>query len=792
MNATTKKAFRDLWRSKAQVIAVAVTIMLGVMIYIATAGAFQNLSASYDQTYERLHFADLTATGGDLDAVAQDALDAGASAAITRTQVDPPMLIEDTKLVGRVIGMPTDAQPAVNQVDVIDGDYFDEGATDQILLETHAADTFGVGPGDTLQIFSTTGWVDVTVQGVVDSPEYLWPARSRQEILSDPNSFAVAFAPEESVQGWFEIPANQTQVLLPDTADARVASEKREPWETDTGIAVAQAMTDAGASALQSQADQPSNATLSEDLQGFDQMSVAFPALFLIAAGVASWVLLTRRILQETPVIGTMMAAGARRGRVLRHYVLQGLLMGGVGALLGVALGVPANAAITSAYTGFIGVPDTVVRNYPWMLVIGLVFGVVVGVLGALGPAVSASRIAPAQAMRPASDAKAPGGWSRWVARQRWLPVSGRMALRDVVRSKRRTLATMLGTVLALVLVLTSVGMMTSILAAITTQFEDIELEDASVVAQSEAGVGDALADVDGVERVEATTLGQVTLKGPDGTYQTTLTGFEPDTQMHGFIGTDGTAVTLPDDGVLAGQFLSEEIGIAAGDTITITSDAGQNEVTVVGFLDEPIGTSVYATNDTARSLLPNEGTESYALAFTAESTTETARDQIRDTVTQLEGVVAYQDVRAIVGQLNQYLGLFWAFIGIMIVMGTVLALAVMYVTMSVNVVERTGELATLRAAGAPLRKVAGAVATENLVATVLGIPFGLAIGAWSAGAFLASFNDDLFTLELQWGWWTLPAAALGVLLAAAVSQWPAARAIRRVDIARVVRERAA
>ncbi|WP_062071181.1 FtsX-like permease family protein [Demequina sediminicola] len=788
MKASTKKAFRDLWRSKGQVIAVAITILLGVMIYIATAGAFQNLSASYQQTYDRLNFADWTATGGDTDAVAQAALDAGATDAITRTQIDPPMLIEDTKLVGRVIGMPTDAHPAINDVDVIDGDYFDDGATDQVLLEKHAASTFDVGPGDTIQIFSATGWVDVTVQGVVDSAEYLWPARSRQDIVSDPNSFAVAFAPEDTVQEWFAVDANQTLAVLPEPDDARVATEETKPWETDTGTAVESAMTDAGASAVQSQADQPSNATLSEDLQGFDQMSTSFPALFLIAAGVASWVLLTRRILQETPVIGTMMASGAKRGRILRHYVLQGLLMGSLGAILGVLLGIPANAAITSAYTGFIGVPDTVVNNYPWMLVIGLVFGVVVGVLGALGPAITASRIAPAQAMRAASDAKAPGAWSRWVARQRWISVSGRMALRDIVRSKKRTFATMLGTVLALVLVLTSVGMMTSMLTAINTQFNDVVLEDATVVAQEGAGVGDALSDLDGVDSVEPTAVGQVTLEGPDGSYQTNLTGFEPDTVMHGFTGVQGDTLDLPADGLLAGQFLAEEIGIEAGDTVTVSTDAGDTELTVTAFVDEPIGTSVYATNATASAVLPDEGTEAYALAYTDDAD----RDDLREQITQLDGVVAYQDVRAIVGQIDQYLGLFWAFIGIMILMGTVLALAVMYVTMSVNVVERTGELATMRAAGVPLRKVAGAVATENMLATILGIPFGLILGVWSAGAFLSTFNDDLFTLELQWGWWTLPTAVIGVLLAALISQWPASRAIARVDIARVVRERAA
>ena len=775
MQATTHKTIRDLARQRAQVIAVAITIALGVMMYVATAGAYQNLTASYDETYDRLAFADLVASGGDTEAIAEAALDAGAEKAITRTQVDPPMLIEDAKLLGRVVSIPAGEQPAIDAVDVIDGAY-PATADDGVLLETHAADTFELAPGDTLQVFGTSGWVEVAVAGIVDSPEYLWPARSRQDILSDPHAFAVVFAPADAVSGWFGIPDNQVLALLPADAGDGLAGD------------VTAAMENAGASSVMTQDDQPSNATLSEDLQGFDQMSVAFPALFLIAAGVAAWVLLTRRILQEKPVIGTLMAAGARRGKVLRHYLGQGLWIGLLGSVVGVLLGAALNGAITTGYTGFLGVPDTVIKNYPWMIVTGIIFGAVVGVLGALGPAVAASRTAPAAAMRTQAGASAPGAWSRFVARQRWLPVSARMALRDLVRSKRRTFATMLGTVLALVLVLTSVGMMTSIMQAIDIQYRDVNLEDATVVAQAGAVDPDTLSDVDGVARLEATSLGQVTVVGDDDSYATVLHGFQPDTEMHGFVGRDGESVALPSDGVLAGHSIGDLLDVAEGDSITLHTEAGDTTATIAAFLDEPIGTAVYATNEVAADVLPDTGVESFALAFDDGAD----RDALRADITQIDGVVAYQDSRAIIATIDQYLGLFWVFIGVMIILGTVLALAVMYVTMAVNVVERTGELATMRAAGVPLRKVAGAIATENMLATLIAIPFGLVLGVLAAGSFLQTFNDDLFTLELRWAWWTLPAAALGVFLAALISQWPASRQIRKVDIATVVRERAA
>lgn len=90
-----------------------------------------------------------------------------------------------------------------------------------------------------------------------------------------------------------------------------------------------------------------------------------------------------------------------------------------------------------------------------------------------------------------------------------------------------------------------------------------------------------------------------------------------------------------------------------------------------------------------------------------------------------------------------------------------------------------------------PVRRIAAVVTNENLAAVALGVPLGLAAGALASWWFLESFNSDLFTFEPALSWPTLAAAAGGVLLAGLASQLPAMLAIRRLDVARVVRERA-
>ena len=52
-------------RQRWQFLAVFVTIALGVMLFAASYDAFLNLESSYNGTYERLGFADMTVTGAD-------------------------------------------------------------------------------------------------------------------------------------------------------------------------------------------------------------------------------------------------------------------------------------------------------------------------------------------------------------------------------------------------------------------------------------------------------------------------------------------------------------------------------------------------------------------------------------------------------------------------------------------------------------------------------------------------------------------------------------------------------
>jgi putative ABC transport system permease protein len=81
-------------------------------------------------------------------------------------------------------------------------------------------------------------------------------------------------------------------------------------------------------------------------------------------------------------------------------------------------------------------------------------------------------------------------------------------------------------------------------------------------------------------------------------------------------------------------------------------------------------------------------------------------------------------------------------------------------------------------------------VAAENLLLVVVGLPLGLGAGTLLADWFMSTYKTQGYTWHLDMQT-TIPLiVAAAVLIAALLAQVPATRAIRRMDVAKVVRER--
>jgi putative ABC transport system permease protein len=771
-----RKRWRDLRRQWAQVAAVALTIGLGLAGFVAARDAYLDLRGSLDHVYSQLRFADLTVTGGD-PATITDGLQTlpGRPLTSTRVQTDVPLRIGPAKLLARVVSLPADgSQPPVDRLEVQTGALDTSG----IAVEHHLAAHYGLRPGDRLTFATAGGWREYRVSAVVTSPQYLWPARSPQEILTDPAQFGVVFAAEPLVRQ-----------IAGASVVAQVAWYAQDRDQSAALVRAGQALAGrAGATEVTDRAHQGSARALSDDVNQMSDYAVLFPLLFLSAAALGAYILLSRLVAAQRVVIGTLRACGVPAGRLRRHYLGYGLAAGAGGAVLGVALGVPLGVFFAGSYADALGLPFHVTSLHPATVGWAVLAGVAAAAAAAWLPARAAARLHPGEAMRPTptlgagrrslAERLVPGGR---------LPARWAMVLRGPGRNPGRTLLTLAGVVLALSLVIVPVGLWDTLGSQLARQFTTVQREDLQLYAQpgTLTGLLTTVRADPAVTAAEPFARTDVTIAAAGRTHTTLLYAYQPSTSMHGF------PTGLPARGLLVPATLRDTMHLRTGDPVTLTLPAaGSHTATVAGFVDEPMGAIAYTTLAQYADWTGTPTPQAAASAIALRLRDGTDRAALVTRYAQRPEVAAATDIRALQTSMTDAFSLYNTLVVLMGVIGAAMAGALLYTTASANITERYVELGSLRAAGMGAGMLARLAAAENLLLALAATIPGVLAGWLLARAFMAAYTNDQMRMSLHLRPLTLPVVAVLVLGVAAVAQLPALRGIRRTDIARVVRER--
>ena len=783
-----RKLIRDLAASKGLFLAVTAVIFLGVAFFGASFMGYQNLRSSYDYTYETLHFADFTVK---VERDAGEALEglnkiSGVEAVTGRLNSDISLTLpgtEEKRVLARVISLPSDSRPAVNDVKVVQGSYLPEDESDVLLVEKTFAEHHGLKPADTLSLTVDGRKLSFSVAGVVASPEYIWFAKSRQEILVSPETFGVVFVPEEIVpelEG--ESLINEFCFLIDEGADREAIIEEAE------SILEPYMVMD-----VVPREDQPSNAALSMDLQEFGELAEVFPLLFLIVGALATYILLTRIVQNQRSHIGLMRAVGYSRRQVLLHYLSFALIIGVTGAVTGTIAGYLLSQVITNLYTGILGIPYTKIEmNFmQWMAIEeGLLLGILPCLIAGIIPAWAASRLPPSEAMRPPTPTA-----GRKLLLERIFPFLRRLSslwkipLRNIFRNRRRSLYTIIGVAFGISLILVSAGFIDSTDAFMDLQFNKVQRYDAQInfsPAQPQpATLASEVQNWEEVEKAEPVLQIPVRLEHGDKSYSTLAVGLSPDSELYGLYSTAGDRVNVTDEGILLNKGLRKTLDVDIGDAITLRSPWGPGQLTVAGFVDQPMGSYGYVTLGQAQELVGGLPIISGLMLEVEPQYLDTIREKAYD----IPGTAYVELTGESNEKIEQMMGFIKGMSWVMLGFGAALALAIVFTTVTVSILERRREVATMRTLGESKGRIAAMFTIENLLLGLAGIIPGIPLGYVLAIYLFSLFQSDMMTYNLVIFPRTYLMTIGLVILIMLISQMPGIRQTNRLDLARVVKE---
>ena len=127
---------------------------------------------------------------------------------------------------------------------------------------------------------------------------------------------------------------------------------------------------------------------------------VGIAGISLLVGGIGIMNTMYTSVLERTKEIGTMKAIGARNSHVLLLFLLESGLLGLVGGLIGIGIGIGLAKGAEYAAAVVIGTPLLQAAIEPTIILGALAFSFIIGTLSGILPAMQASKLKPADALR--------------------------------------------------------------------------------------------------------------------------------------------------------------------------------------------------------------------------------------------------------------------------------------------------------------------------------------------------------------------------------------------------------
>ena len=750
MTALDRKLLRDLRRSGGLIVAITSIMAVGVACYVALGFAYRNLSRAQRQYYADCRMADFSlevkkVPVGELAAVARLP---GVVDVRPRIQFFATVDLERTRepINGIVLSLPDRQEPTINGILLRRGGYFTDRRDNEVIVNEKFARFHGLAPGQWMHLILNNRRQELFIVGTAMSSEFTYLV-GPGAIMPDPEHLGVFYLKHSYAEEVFDFDGACNQVL------GRLAANVRD--RPDEVLRRAELLLDSyGVFTTVPLADQPSNRFLSNEIQGLRAFGVIDPLIFLSVAALVLNVLMTRLTEQQRVIVGTLKALGYLDRQVFVHFLKFGLAIGVLGGMLGGGLGWWISAGMTGLYRRFFEFPTLTNRFYGDIFVEGMLVSLACALAGSVHGARAVLRLEPAEAMRPRPPAQ---GGTVWLERFRgaWgaLGFPARMALRNLVRQRFRTMAGVFAAAMGAGMSVNALMLVEATQFLVDFQFQRVQRSDVDIEFKDElprAALDEAQA-LPGVDRAEPLFNVGCEFVNGSHTRKGGITGLAPDARLTVPYDLSGQRLRIPSAGLVMGRKLADLLQLKRGDLVEVRPTQGLREphlVPVVEISDSYVGLAAYADIHYLSRMVHEELALS-GVQLTADPRPESLAALYRELkrMPRIQSVTARADTIANVTETlikNQRV-----FIGLLVLFAGVIFFGSVLNSSLISLAEREREVATLRVLGYTEWQVGHLFLRESALVNTLGTLAGMPLGYLLNWGITVAYDTDMFRIPV-------------------------------------------
>ncbi|MDX9916796.1 MAG: ABC transporter permease [Gudongella sp.] len=734
------RLFRFIKNSKGQFISVSVTIAAALIIFVSFSMVAKELGDSIEKYYDETNFSHITISVSKIPVSDMQKLYDidGIKEVQGRVVVDVPLRVEDPdeKVTVRLVSVPSDGG-IVNKLYLINGDIPDEDVfSTAVLQQFYIARNLIIG--DVITPYIGGRVYPLRIIGEVGNPEYIYLTESAERLLPDDASFGVIYVTEEFAQSALGYSGSYNDIAI------TVSPEYEDDLDSITNQ-LEDVLKKYGIISITKRDNQLSHVVMVQKIDSQVAMSAALSIVFLFISATITSIMLSRLVKKDRMAIGVLKGLGYSDRTILLHYAKYSALIGLTGAIFGLVFSIPVTIMMINIFLEYMNMPLLKVSIDIIYLIYGVALTAIFSISAGLFGSREVMKITPADAMRPEPPKigrriyleKFENSWRK-------INFSWKMVIRSMLRNKRRVIFFIFAISLTFAIVLVPVYMGSIWDTLFDSQYGKLQKMDHSIdFAQplSHRGVFEItqLSDIRSIEpKIEVPVQVKKGLKKES----VNAIAISSDTEMFGFADESGKALILPENGVLLSTLIAKRIDANIGDFIelkTFLPDAEDQMLEVKGIVEQFIGSGIYMDIEQMYRIF---GEKNIATGAYAKSDVDLAL-QLKD----VEGIRSVQSTGDMQEMILEYTEIMMISLGVLILLGGVLAFAIVYNITTVTINERIMEFSSLRVMGFKKNEIYRLIARENALMSVAGIILGIPVGYATIKSVEVYVSTDMYII---------------------------------------------
>jgi putative ABC transport system permease protein len=626
---------------------------------------------------------------------------------------------------------------------------------DEIVIDQHAAEALGIEIGDSVHISAGAGYsLDYSVVGIGFHSKHLFFTVEGELLPAQPGTFVTGYMTDEGLEALANLSAGESNLLLIDVEGTPDSQNPDVSGLTDLieGISIITTENDDSPAGVYDRTGVHSVEFLRADVEGAEKSYPVISGMLAVVAGITIFLSLQRLIQSQAKEIAVLRTLGVKRMSIMPGYIIAPVFIGAIGCVIGAIPGILFGApAMINMYEDIIGIP-IINPTIPSSMVIEIIItAMVIVFLSGLSPAWQASRMQPLDVLRGQNEIRVSSKRLQKLTSK--LPATVGLTIRSSVRKPVRLMLTFFAVGLSMLIFGSMMIMMDSFGEIFTGGLEERQSWDAQVFTMDNDEPIIEWAEENGAE-YELMIIFQGTPENDNR--QLTAYGLEnvatqTGESMYLVLLSNGD---LPSPNQMVPEVLIDEginhfLGWEIGETHSLVFGSKTVEVKITGITQGDFARTVYFHRADLSEILGIDATVVMLdLPDGVEPDEQLAQSSLGIT-TREDSLDSFETI------MEQQEGLFIAIEGL----GILIAIAVLFNTLVMNLAERDTEIATLRVLGASNNRLGLMLFGEHLaiglIGGILGCLFSIlgtklmlaTFVSWSAYFTVTASNSSIFTL---------------------------------------------